>query len=234
ACTDPGPMDPEQQRDLLADIVPEFVLAVRGESGDGWAGAVFDEPDVPAGVQLAVVPGDQQPAPVPGTGDADLDRLTLDSFTATFCPLGYFTPFVEPGRDACHRPELTVLAGFPQSVALSWDEPGASLSVALDAPAGSVLRIRGFPDVADKRLGAGPLRLRLSDGAGWTHDIEWSVPKSVVEPVEELDWDQLVHAFLIWQTDTVELPVAVDALTLEVLGPDAGAFHLVSLGLDPS
>jgi hypothetical protein len=195
---------------------------------------VFDEPDVPAGVQLAVVPGDQQPAPVPGTGDADLDRLTLDSFTATFCPLGYFTPFVEPGRDACHRPELTVLAGFPQSVALSWDEPGASLSVALDAPAGSVLRIRGFPDVADKRLGAGPLRLRLSDGAGWTHDIEWSVPKSVVEPVEELDWDQLVHAFLIWQTDTVELPVAVDALTLEVLGPDAGAFHLVSLGLDPS
>jgi len=234
ACADPGPMDPDEQRTLLADIVPDFVLAILGEGGEGWAGTVFDEPDVPAGVQLAVVPGGQQPAPAPGTGDADVDRLKLDGFTATFCPLGYFTPFVEPGRDACHRPELTVLAGFPQSVALSWDEPGASLSVTLAAPAGSVLRVRGFPDVADDRLGTGPLRLRLSDGSGWTHDIEWTVPKSVVEPVEQQDWDQLVHAFLIWQTATVELPVAIDTLTLEVIGPDAGAFHLVSLGLDPS
>ena len=119
-------------------------------------------------------------------------------------------------------------------MALAWDEPGASLSVALDAPAGSVLRVRGFPDVADERLGPGPLRLRLSDGAGWAHDIEWTVPESVVEPLEQQDWDKLVHAFLIWQTATVELPVAVDTLTLEVTGPDAGAFHLVSLGLDPS
>jgi dienelactone hydrolase len=237
ACTDPGPMDPEEQRTLLAEIVPELVLAVLGEGGEGWAGAVFDEPEPPAGVQLGVVLGGQDPAPVPGDDDEDLERLELDGLTATFCPLGYFTPFVEPGRDACHRPELTVLAGFPQSVALSWDAPGASLSVALDAPAGSVLRLRGFPDVADDRLGDGPLRLRLSDGAGWSHDVEWPVPESVVEPVdpaEELGWDRMVHAFLIWRTATVELPVAVETITLEVLGPDAGAFHLVSLGLDPS
>lgn len=234
ACTDPGPMDPEEQRELLAEIVPELVLAELGEDAEGWAGAVFDEPEPPAGVQLGVVPGGQQPGPVPGDDDEDLERLELDGMTATFCPLGYFTPFVEPGRDACHRPELTVLAGFPQSVALSWDAPGASVSVSLDAPAGSVLRVRGFPDVADERLGEGPLRLRLSDGAGWTHDIEWTVPESVVEPVEQQDWDRMVHAFLIWQTATVELPAAVETVTLEVLGPDAGAFHLVSLGLDPS
>ncbi len=234
ACTDPGPMDPDEQRALLAEIVPEFVLAVLGEGGRGWAGTVFDEPEPPAGVELGVVLGGQQPAPVPGDGDADLERLELDGLTATFCPLGYFTPFVEPGRDACHRPELTGLAGFPQSVALSWDEPGASLSVTLDAPAGSVLRVRGFPDVADERLGTGPLQLRVSDGAGWTHDIEWTVPASAVEPVEQEDWDRLVHAFLIWQTAAVELPAALETLTLEVIGPDAGAFHLVSLGLDPS
>lgn len=234
ACADPGPMGPAEQRELLAEVVPELVLAVLGEEGEGWAGTVFDEPDPPEGVQLGVVLGGQQPAPVPGDADEDLERLELDGMTATFCPLGYFTPFVEPGRDACHRPELTVLAGFPQSVALSWDEPGASLSVPLEAPAGAVLRVRGFPDVADDRIGDGPLRLRLSDGAGWTHDIEWTVPESVVEPVEQQDWDRLVHAFLIWQTATVELPEAVEAVTLEVLGPDAGSFHLVSLGLDPS
>jgi dienelactone hydrolase len=234
ACADPGPMDAAEQRALTAEIVPELVLAVLGEGGEGWAGAVFDEPEPPAGVQLAVVPGGQQPAPVPGEGPEVVEQLDLDGFTATFCPLGYFTPFVEPGTEACHRPELTVLAGFPQSVALSWDAPGASLSVPIDAPAGSVLRVRGFPDVADDRLGAGPLRLRLSDGAGWTHDIEWSVPESVVEPVEQEGWDELVHAFLIWQTATVELPVAVDTVTLEVVGPDEGALHLVSLGVDPS
>jgi hypothetical protein len=55
-----------------------------------------------------------------------------------------------------------------------------------------------------------------------------------VEPVDEGAWDALVHAFVVWQTAIVEVPVALDSVTLEVVGPAAGAFHLVSLGLDPS
>jgi dienelactone hydrolase len=234
ACADPGPLDPAEQRRLQAEVVPELVLAVLGDGGAGWAGTVFDEPEPPAGVQLAVAPGGQRPAPVPGDGPDVAEQVELDGLAATFCPLGYFTPYVEPGTEACHRPELTVLAGFPQSLALSWDAPGASLTVPLDAPAGSVLRLRGFPDVADGRLGSGPLRLRLSDGAGWSHDLEWFVPDSVVEPVDEGAWDALVHAFVVWQTAIVEVPVALDSVNLEVVGPAAGAFHLVSLGLDPS
>jgi dienelactone hydrolase len=232
-CDDPGELEPEAQREVLAELVPELVLAVLDAGGAGWAGAVFDEPEHPAGVQLAVVPAGHRPATVPGDGPSSLDGLDLDGFTATSCPFGYFTPFVEPGTEACHRPELTFLAGWPKSVALSWDAPGASLTVPLEAPAGSVLRIRGYPDVADPRLGDGPLLLRLSDGGGWSHDVEWFVPPSLVEPTPDDPWDALVHAFIIWQTTTVELPVAVGSISVEVVAPEAGAFHLVSLSVDP-
>jgi dienelactone hydrolase len=228
AC-DPGARLPaEEQQAFHAAVVPELVHAVLADGqGEGWAGSVFDEPEVPAGVLLGVVPADEPVAPVPGPGPDVPASVALDGFEALFCPFGYYTPFVEPGKEACHRPELPMFVGLPRTIALAWDEPGATLTLPVDATAGDVVRLRVAADVADARLRS-PLELRLSSDTGASIELIVEVPEVRVEEAPPFT---LTHGLVMWGTATLPLPKGASEVTLEVVGPDAGSLQIVSLGV---
>jgi hypothetical protein len=221
----------EQQQALLAEAVPGWVHAVLGEPGDSWASQVLEDPEtqtapVPSGVQVALVEGGEPAAVLPGTSEASLGDVTIDGFTATWCPQGYYTPFSAPGTEACHRPELPGFVGLPASVALSWDAAGASLTAPL--PAGTTrVRLRAIPDLADPRLGDGPVVLEVSTPGGWSEQVTLEVPPSTRERVDPFD---LVHALLLWDTFVLDLPAGTDQVTVTVVSPAAGSLQLSTLG----
>ncbi len=226
ACDAGGVLDAQQQRDLLAEWVPELAHAVLGDgAGGGWAGAVFDEPAVPAGVRLGVVTAGEAVAPLPGAGPQPPAETTSQGMTLTFCPEGYYTPFAEPGTEPCHRPELAMMVGFPRTIAASWDAAGASLTLPVDARAGTVARLRVLPDFADERL-TSPLRLRLSAGSE-SVDVDIELPEV---RRTQLDPFEVSFGLAMWSTVTLPLPDGASELTVEVLGPGAGSMQILSLG----
>jgi hypothetical protein len=229
SCDEGNRISAEDQQALLAETVPELAHAVLGDGdGVGWAAEVFSEPAPPPGVLLGVVPADEPVAPVPGAGPQVPSQLELDGFSATFCPIGYYTPFSNPGTELCHRPELPGLVGLPQTIALSWDEAGASLTLPVEAEAGEVVRLRVVPDFADERLRE-PVRLRLSADDGTSTELELAIPELLVEDLPPF---VLTHGLAMWTTATLELPAGADAVTLEVLAPDAGSLQVASLGIE--
>lgn len=228
-CTDEQLMPAEAERELFAAMVPELALAVLGDGGAGWAGIVFDDPQSPDGVEIGVVPGGAAVAALPGASESVIADLELAGITATFCPFGYYTPFVEPDRVACHRPELPHMVGQPRTLALTWDEPGASMTVPLEARAGDILRLRIFPDVAAGFLGDAPVQLRLTVPGGASVDVEVPVPPYAFETMEEFD---IYSTFAPWQTFAFEVTGDVAAVELTLVEPGAGGVQLVSLGID--
>lgn len=229
ACDAENRLAAGEQQAFHAAVVPELAHAVLADGeGEGWAGSVFDEPEVPAGVLLGVVPAREPVAPVPGPGPDVPASAVLDGFEALFCPFGYYTPFVEPGKEACHRPELPMFVGLPRTIALAWDEPGATLTLPVDAAPGDVVRLRVAADVADERLRS-PLELRLTADTGASTELTVDVPEVRVEEAPPFT---LTHGLVMWGTVTLPLPDGASEVTLEVVGPDAGSLQVVSLGLE--
>jgi len=234
AC-DPGRvMEPDAQRDLLAGVVPELVHAVLGDGGGaGWAGSVFDAPAAPPGVLVDAVAAGESPAPVPGPGPDVPDALVADGMTLTFCPEGYYTAFAYPGTEPCHRPELAMMVGYPQTVAASWDAGGASLTLPVEAGPGDVARLRLLPDFADERLDR-PLVVRLSadDGTATGPVVEAELPLPERRR-EQIGPFAVTFGLAMWSTVTLPLPQGASEIRLDVVGPPAGSLQVVSLGVEP-
>jgi len=222
----PGGWDAEaeEERIRLAALLPALIGAVLGDGA-----GLFDETRAPAGAHVTVVPAGARVAALAGADERVLDAVRVEHATLTWCPPGYYTPYVEPDKERCHRPELTMMIGRSASIALRWDRAGATVEVPIDGAAGDVLRLRLFPDPADVRLGEGPivLRLRAQDGSS----VEASIPvppavRSTSPPFE------LVGALLPWRTVRVRLGAPLETLTLEIVAPAEGSLQVVTLGVD--
>lgn len=118
-----------------------------------------------------------------------------------------------------------MMVGFPRTIAASWDAAGASLTLPVDARAGTVARLRVLPDFADERL-TSPLRLRLSAGSE-SVDVDIELPEV---RRTQLDPFEVSFGLAMWSTVTLPLPDGASELTVEVLGPGAGSMQILSLG----
>jgi dienelactone hydrolase len=227
-CTDGNAMAANEQQDVLAEIVPELAHAVLTDGdGAGWAGDVFGDPAPPAGVQLGVVRPRHPVTAVPGAGPSTPDGLTVDGLSATFCPIGYYTPFVEPGTEACHRPELAQFVGLPQTLAVSWTAGGASLSMPLDAAPGASIVVRALADPADPNLTGDTVRLRITTPEGL--DSVWELPIPAFAR-EEIPPFTVTNALVMWSTLELTAPDGASEVTITVEAPAAGSIQIVSLG----
>jgi hypothetical protein len=56
--------------------------------------------------------------------------VTAEGLATQFCEEGYSTPFVNPGSEACVRPNVTIPA-YPAMAPVAWEGPGAALRFAL-------------------------------------------------------------------------------------------------------
>lgn len=227
-CTADRALGAADQQALLADIVPELAHATLGDGvGSGWAGDVFADPAAPAGVQIAVVDAGEPVAAVPGPGPTLPSGLETSGMAATFCPIGYSTPQVEPGTEACHRPELPRFVGLPQTVALSWTTPNSSFTAPIDAAAGDTVVLRALADPADPALTAEEIRLRVTTPEG--ADVSWVLP--VPEHTrEEISPFTITHALVMWSTLRIPVNDGATAVTVEVESPSAGSMQVVSIG----
>lgn len=231
-CAPDRVLDGDEQRALLAEIVPELAHAVAADGqGSGWAGDAFDDAQPPAGVQLAVVHAGEPVAAFPGPGPALPAGVALDGMTATFCPIGYYTPFMEPGTEPCHRPELPLFVGLPQTVAVSWTAPGAAITVPLDAAPGDRVLLRAAADVADPALEGTEVDLHVTTPEGL--DEVWTLPVPEHER-EEIQPFTVTHALVMWSTATFAVPDGASAVTITVASPGAGSVQLVSVGVVPA
>lgn len=229
-CTPDRVLPADAQQHLLAEVVPELAHAVvRDGVGSGWAGAVFDAPAPPTGIQLDVLRGGQPVAAVPGSGPGLPAGIEVDGLVTTFCPLGYYTPFVEPGTEACHRPELPQMVGLPQTIAASWTAAGASLTAAVAAKAGEVYVVRAFADPADPALTGDVIRLRVTTPEGIDEPWALPVPESRHEPSVVFD---LTHALVMWSTLRLPVPDGASGITITVESPAAGSMQLVTVGVE--
>jgi hypothetical protein len=227
-----------RERERLGAILPGFVVAVTGQDGGGWPSRVFDEPRIDEpGVTLAVVPAGARVAAHPSlmvradeaVDAVAVDGLLVDGARVTRCPTGYSTPFVLPGSEPCHRPELPMIVGQPATLAVAWDRPGARITLPVAGSVGDVLRLRAFADPADVRVGEGPIRLRIVAADGSSVQVELPVPA-----VQRLDIDpfKVTVGFLPWRTTRIALGAEVASVTIELLAPEAGSMQIVSLGVD--
>lgn len=219
----------EAQRERLAPIVSGAVSAVVGSRADGWAGSLFDEPATPSGAHLTVVPGAARVPAFPGPTATSIGPVTTDGVTLTWCRPEYTTPLMAPGTEPCHRPELALMVGQPSSVAFVWDRAGASATFPLEGSTGDVLRFRVFPDVADVRIGQGPIVLRLTADDGSSVDVEVPVPPVLRFTIDSFD---IAAALVPWWTARISLGAHLQAVTIGVVSPDSGAIQIVSLGVD--
>ena len=210
----------------LVDVPTVVVLSECDGDGVGWAGSIFSEPTPPPGVQLGVVSAGEPVAPVPGPGPVPPAALQSSGMTLMFCPEGYYTPFAQPGTEPCHRPELAMMVGFPQTIAASWDAAGASLTLPVTVGPGDAARLRVLADFADERL-TQPLRLRLSAG-GMSTDADIALPEIRREVIDPFT---VSFGLAMWSTFTLPVPDGASSVTVEVLGPAAGSVQVLSLGV---
>jgi hypothetical protein len=223
-------MEAAAERERLGALLPMLFDAVLA-AVDGAPSGLFDETRTPADGHVTVVPG-SVPVPIlPGDDARGLTALRADGANLTWCPPGYSTPFVEPGTEPCHRPELSLMVGQPATVAIAWDRAGALVTVPIGGvgAAGDVVRLRLFPDPADVRLGDGPLVLRLVAQDGSSVEVTVPIPPAVRFTVDPFD---IVGALLPWHTVRVALGAPLEDLMLEVVSPAEGALQLVTLGVE--
>lgn len=147
----------------------------------------------------------------------------------TFCPIGYYTPYMAPGTEACHRPELPLMVGLPQTIAASWSEVGASLRYSVDAEPGAVLVLRAFADPADHSLTGTSVDLRITTPEG--HDVMWTLP------VPEFTRDdttifEITNALVMWSTLRLPVPEGASDVTITVESPSSGSIQIVSIGVE--
>jgi dienelactone hydrolase len=216
------------ERERLTALLPPLVDAVIAAAGGDQTG-LFDGTRAPSDGHVTVVPGGARVPVLPGVDARAIADVRTDGATLTWCPSGYYTPYVAPGSEPCHRPELSLMVGQPATVAVAWDRTGARVTVPVAGVAGDVLRLRLFPDLADVRLGDGPIVLRLSAQDGSSVEVSVPVPPAVRFTVDPFD---IVGALLPWRTVRVELGAALTELTLEVVGPAQGSLQVLTLGVD--
>lgn len=216
------------ERERLTALLPDLLDAVIAAASGDVAG-LFDGTRAPADGHVTVVPGGARVPVLPGDDERAIADVRADGATLTWCPAGYYTPFVVPGSEPCHRPELSLMVGQPATVAVAWDRAGARVTVPTAGIAGEVLRLRLFPDPADVRMGDGPVVLRLSAQDGSSVEVTVPVPPAVRFTVDPFD---IVGALLPWHTVRVELGAALTEVTLEVVSPAQGSLQLLTLGVD--
>ncbi len=114
--------------------------------------------------------------------------ITSRNLDVTFCPLGYFTPEMEPERRACRRVDFNQPA-YPRQLALAWTEPTAELVLELpggqqDLRALDALHLRAALDplTEGNEFGA-PLsfRVALTDATGAQDMVEVQLPFPIGE-----------------------------------------------------
>lgn len=216
------------ERERLAALLPALFDAVPSATA-GEAVELFDETRAPNDGSVTVVPGGARVPLLPGDGEGAIADVRADGATLTWCPSGYYTPFVVPGSEPCHRPELSLVVGQPASVAIAWDRAGAQVAVPISGVAGDVLRLRLFPDPADIRLGDGPIVLRVRAQDGSSVEVSVPVPPAVRFTVEPFD---IVGALLPWHTVRVALGAPLTEVTIEMVSPAQGSLQLLTLGVD--
>lgn len=216
------------ERWRLAVLLPALFDAVLAAAAGDTTG-LFDETRAPTDGHVTVLPGGAGVPLLPGEGERSIADVRIDGATLTWCPSGYYTPFIAPGSEPCHRPELSLMVGQPASVAVAWDRSGARLTVPVVGVAGDVLRLRLFPDPADVLLGDVPIVLRIMAQGGSSAKASVPGPPAVRFTVDPFD---VVGALLPWHTVRIELGAALTEVTLEVVSPAEGALQLLTLGVD--
>ncbi len=234
-CGDGDRLTPSAQRELLAASVPELARRVLGSPAAGIGAAVFDpmRADDTGSPRISVVHIDPSSArrsllpdlTSPGAGDALSKGLAT-----TWCPAGTYSSYSRPGTERCHRVELDDLVGTPAALAMSWDQPGASLTApgGVEAP-GAILVVRAFADPIDERMGPGPVILQLSgrrpDASIWTAQI--TVPVAALgAPFPPFG---ARRGAVLWTEQRLALDTPLTAVTVTVMSPAQGSLQLVSL-----
>ena len=234
-CGDGDRLTPSAQRELLAASVPELARRVLGAPAAGIGATIFEpmRAEDTGSPRMSVVHIDPSSArmsllpdlTLPGAGD----RLST-GFATTWCPAGNYSSYSRPGTERCHRVELDDLVGTPAALAMTWEQPGASLTapVGVDAP-GAVLVVRAFTDPIDERMGPGPVMLQLSgrrpDASIWTAQI--TVPVAALGvPFPPFG---ARRGAVLWTEQRLPLDTPLTAVTLTVMSPAQGSIQLVSL-----
>lgn len=218
-----APMAAGAQRSLLAEVAPLAALTMLGQPTSHWTGSIFNSgADHPDGIELALVS--------PRETQVSLERADTQGFDGvTQCPSGYYTEGGMPGTGPCHRPELVDLVGLPASLALTWSTGGASLQLPLAVAENGTVRIRALVDVADERITAPTVTLRVSAGET-TEDFELIVPPVVREDIPPF---RVSHGAILWQTFDLVVGKQASELALEVISPAAGSIQVVSVSTLP-
>ena len=227
-------LDPALQRQTLTSLVPELARTTLGATATGAGAAAFNrlraDDQLAPGIRLVHVdPTAQRTSLLPKLGQP----VPTAGFTPQWCPGGRYSPFRAPGTEPCHRLELEDLVGWPSGLELTWNNPGAALSVPIPAATvatGSTLVLRVLVDPADTRVGAGPVALRLvarsATAEVWSKDMTLAVT-----PVATFDTGAYVarRGALLWSEVRVPFDRAASSLTLTTASPNAGSLLLVSL-----
>jgi hypothetical protein len=138
-------LDPDVQRAFLVDYAADFMTAVLGEDEaaaaagrlglDAAALADGEHFGLPSRVAVLNPAADRLLIFGPLSADEMTTNRSGGSVTAEgvetqFCEEGYSTPFVNPGSEACVRPNVTIPA-YPAMAPVAWEGPGATLRFAL-------------------------------------------------------------------------------------------------------
>jgi hypothetical protein len=261
-CASEFRLSPDEQRAFLVDYAAEFLHLALGPTAS--AGEAMSQlgliADQPAPRQLF----GQEAAPT-YSGDTSQELLllrpfteseigenllggatTMQGLTAVFCPPGFFMIGDNPALQACRRNTVNQ-PGFPTQLALSWDGPGAALSLALppvqqDIADYDALRLRAALDpLAVQNTPGATLsfsaRLRDNAGAEATAVVELPFPAGIRQP-DDLFEEGLFSGDVILQD--VRLPLAafpgVDLTQLNEISlvfdqQTTGALFLSDVGL---
>lgn len=217
------PITADDQRSLIADVVPLAALTIIGQPTAHWTGEVFTSGgQTPEGIELAVVS--------PQEDSASLAQADVHGFAGvTQCPFGYYTDGGSPGTGPCHRPELVDLVGLPASLALAWNDSGASLRLPVAVADSGIVRVRALVDVADERITTSTVTLQVSAG-GATQEFDLAVPRVVREEIPPF---RVAHGAILWQTLDMRVPQGSDNVVIDVVSPEAGSIQVVSVSAVP-
>ena len=225
-------LDPVVQRLTLTSLVPELARETLGATATGDGAQAFNplraDDQVAPGIRMVLVdPTATRTSLLPKLGE----RVPTAGFTPQWCPGGRYAPYRAPGTEPCHRLELEDLVGWPSGLELTWNNPGAALTVAVPASAvGKVLVLRVFVDPADTRVETGPVALQLTGRSGtspgWSKDMTLAVT-----PVGVVDTGAYVarRGALLWSERRFILDRPTTSITFIARSPDAGSLLLVSL-----
>ena len=233
-CAATDRLDPVIQRRTLAELVPDFARATLGATADGSGAQAFNrlraDDQLEAGIRIVHIdPTALRASLLPKLGLP----VPTAGFTPQWCPGGRYAPYRAPGTEPCHRLELEDLVGWPSGLELTWNSPGAALTLPVPASlvgSGSELVMRVLVDPADTRVGVGPVTLQLVARSGtttsWIKDVSL-----VVTPVGTVDTGAYIarRGALLWSERRFPFAQAATSITITATSPNAGSLLLVSL-----